>query len=388
MTMDEIRQFLLYNTRYYSDKNETKIEDIKSQYKYYFISDCGHEFYSFPKNVIKNYKISCPVCSGRQVVKGVNDIWTTDPDIAELLLNPEDGYKYTIGSNQKLEWLCPDCNTILSNSPNKMKINVSKCKYCNKIRSYGEKFITELLNQLCEGFIPEKTFDWSDGKIYDFYLPFWSCIIEVHGKQHYSSSDFSGFGGKTYIEEQLNDEYKKELALNNGMNYYIVIENMKSDKEILTNNILCSLLPTILNFEKEDIDWDKCHEFCMTSRTVDICRFYENESKNLKTIAEHFGCCVNTVKNHLNKGAILGYCSYCPKESRAEAQKKIVQKMIERTTKPIIQMSLNNEYIAEFSSIQLAQRELNISHIWDCLVGKRNSAGGFKWRYKGDTDLC
>ena len=74
MVMDEIRQFLLKNPQYYSKKNDTKIEDIKSQNKYYFIADCGHEYMAFPKNVIKNYKVSCPICVGRQVLIGFNDI--------------------------------------------------------------------------------------------------------------------------------------------------------------------------------------------------------------------------------------------------------------------------------------------------------------------------
>ena len=358
---------------------------IKSQNKYYFIGDCKHEFLSLPTNVFKDNKILCPVCSGHQVLIGFNDMWTVDPEMASLLLNPDDGYKYTIKSNKKLQWLCPNCKTISSKSPAKMKESVSKCQYCNTVKSYGEKFITKMLFQLCEPFEPEKTFDWSEEKRYDFYLPLCSCIIEVHGKQHYSSSDFSGFGGKTYIEEQLNDEYKKELALKNGIKNYIVIENKKSNKKRLTKNILKSLLPLILNFKEDDIDWDKCHEFCMTNKTKDICNFYENKSKDMKVIADYFGCCVNTVKKHLKDGAILGYCSYDTKISKKEGCKKSVQKMIERTAKPVIQLSMDDEYISEFSSIQLAQRELNISHIWDCLVGKRKSAGGYKWMYKEEV---
>lgn len=103
----EIRSFLLCNPQYFSDNNSTKIENIKSQNKYYFICDRGHEFLSLPTNVFKDSKICCPVCSGRQVVRGINDLWTTHPELACRLLNKEDGHKYSFGSNRILKWKCP-----------------------------------------------------------------------------------------------------------------------------------------------------------------------------------------------------------------------------------------------------------------------------------------
>ena len=177
------------------------------------------------------------------------------------------------------------------------------------------------------------------------------------------------------------------MALKNGIENYIVIDNRISNKERLTENILKSLLPTILNFDKDDIDWNKCHEFCMTNKTIDICNFYENETNDIKIIAEHFGCCVNTVKNHLKDGVILGLCSYSPEMSRKEGQKKSVQKMIERTSRSIKQFDLYGNFIKEFPSIQQAQRELGIYHIWNCLVGKKKTAGGFQWRYSDDCEI-
>ena len=386
MTMDEVRQFLLDNPQYYSDKNDTKIENIKSQNKYYFIADCKHEFYSLPKNVIKDYKLLCPVCTGRQVVRGINDIWAVDPDLAKSLLNSEDGYKYTIKSNKKLQWQCENCGNISLKSPAKMKENISKCQYCNKITSYGENFITEMLFQLCESFEPEKEFDWSDGKRYDFYLPLHSCIIEVHGKQHYSNNDFSKLSGKTYIEEQLNDTYKEENAKKNGIKHYIVIDNRISDEERLTENILKSLLPTILNFKKEDVDWNKCHEFCMTNKTIDICKFYKNDSKDFKIIADNFGCCINTVKKHLKDGAKLGWCDYTPEKGREYGKEKTRERVVKEMSKSVIQFDLYGNFIKEFPGIQQAQRELGIHHICECLVGKRKTSGGFQWRYSNDCD--
>ena len=35
--------------------------------------------------------LRCPVCSNRKVLKGINDLWTTNPELAKLLVDPEDG---------------------------------------------------------------------------------------------------------------------------------------------------------------------------------------------------------------------------------------------------------------------------------------------------------
>lgn len=44
-----------------------------------------------------------------------------------------------------------------------------------------------------------------------------------------------------------------------------------------------------------------------------------------------------------------------------------------------------NEVIAEFPSMHQVERELGISHISECCLGKRNTAGGYKWRYKEES---
>ena len=112
MKIGEIRCFLKNHPQYFSNTNNRKIEDIKSQNKYYFIADCGHEFDALPTNVFVNNELKCPVCSGHRVLKGFNDLWTTHPELAEMLDNQGDGYLYTYGSNKKLHWRCPVCGSV------------------------------------------------------------------------------------------------------------------------------------------------------------------------------------------------------------------------------------------------------------------------------------
>ena len=48
----------------------------------------------------------------------------------------------------------------------------------------------------------------------------------------------------------------------------------------------------------------------------------------------------------------------------------------------INQYSKNDEYIQTWESISMASKQLNISqpHIYECIIGKRKSAGGYKWK--------
>ena len=56
--------------------------------------------------------------------------------------------------------------------------------------------------------------------------------------------------------------------------------------------------------------------------------------------------------------------------------------------RPVVQLTLNDEYIAEYSGIKEAQVALNMPniHIGDCCRGVRPHAGGFKWRYKDEHE--
>lgn len=373
------------NPQYYSDKNSTNILNIKSGHKYYFIGDCGHEFLSLPCNAFRTGRLNCPYCCGRRVLKGFNDIWTTNPDVASKLKNSSDGYKYTICSNKQIEWECPDCGSIILKSPLKMSKNLSFCQKCSKLNSYGEKFITEFLNQLCEIYEKEKIFDWSDNKRYDFYLPEKNCIIEVHGKQHYSNSDFSYLGGKHYYEEIANDEYKKDIALLNNISNYIIIDARQSDVDWIKKSICNSELPILLNFNYKEIMWDKCNEYAVGNETKFVCQKY-NELGDIHLVANYFHCSYNTVKSKLKQGTINGWCNYDAENAKRKAVLENGKRVIKTMSKPVVQYDIDGNFVKEYLSIQQAQRETGHSHIWDCINGKRKTAGGYQWKYMNDCN--
>lgn len=74
--IQEIRDYLIAHPKYFSDRNDIEIENIRSGKKYYFIGDCKHEFLSLPCNAFRTGKLNCPYCCGKRVLKGFNDMWT------------------------------------------------------------------------------------------------------------------------------------------------------------------------------------------------------------------------------------------------------------------------------------------------------------------------
>lgn len=49
----------------------------------------------------------CPICAGKRVEPGLNDLATTYPDLAAQLVDPVVGTLITAGSHTKVQWCCP-----------------------------------------------------------------------------------------------------------------------------------------------------------------------------------------------------------------------------------------------------------------------------------------
>ena len=131
----EIRNILKKNN-YLLNKN-LDIDDIKTSKQYEFICENKHIFKSLVSNVFQSGEFRCPICSNRRVLNGYNDLWSTHPHIANMLKDKEDGYKYTFGSNVKLNFICPDCKNEKKLSPNKIISQKSFCNKCNSCVSYS-----------------------------------------------------------------------------------------------------------------------------------------------------------------------------------------------------------------------------------------------------------
>lgn len=172
-------------------------------------------------NLLKNK--GCPVCADTIIVRGINDIHTVAPWLGDLLVNKEDGYICGIGSHRKIKFKCPHCGTITRPMAvyNVYNAKHLACRKCGDGVSMPEKIMYGILEQLNINFEYQKQFDWSCGKFYDFYISDFNMIIETHGLQHYRK-DNAAWDSLDSI--QANDSLKKEIAMTNNIQSYVIID--------------------------------------------------------------------------------------------------------------------------------------------------------------------
>lgn len=246
---------------------------------------------------IRLNKTGCCVCKGKSVKRGVNDLETTAPWIASLLLNKEDGTKYSVGSNKKVWFKCPSCGEerfLMINSV----YRVGLCCPCNKHRSIPERFCFSILKQLGLDF---ETQYGIENKRFDFFIKDSSTIIEVHGKQHYLPSQRKG--GRTLEEEQENDKYKRELAKRKGIKNYIEIDCRQSDFVFLRGQFEQSELAKL--YSLDEIDWSKVFFDCQTSLLEQVVDLY-HQGLNCSEISRELNISKPTTKQWLKNGIEAG----------------------------------------------------------------------------------
>lgn len=81
----------------------TKIP-YKSNKTYPWLCEFGHTYVS--RVASRTNGSGCSICGDKIVLPGFNDMWSTNPRLAERLVNPMLGYRYTESSGAKLVWWC------------------------------------------------------------------------------------------------------------------------------------------------------------------------------------------------------------------------------------------------------------------------------------------
>ena len=100
----------LIATEWDFDKNTLLPHELtkSSKHKVWWKCKCGHSYQALISNKTRDY-YDCPVCSGRQIIMGQNDLTTTNPDLSEEWHPTKNGNftptQVTKTSNQKVWWL-------------------------------------------------------------------------------------------------------------------------------------------------------------------------------------------------------------------------------------------------------------------------------------------
>lgn len=132
---------------------------VSSGKKVWWVCDKGHEWEAtIDKRTGRGN--NCPYCSGQKVLKGFNDLASTDPELVSLWhpknVNGLSPYTVTRNSNKIIWWVC-DKGHEWERKISKQTIQGSKCPFCN-----GRKLLTGF-NDLSTSF-PNIAFQWHPTK--------------------------------------------------------------------------------------------------------------------------------------------------------------------------------------------------------------------------------
>lgn len=295
---------------------------------------------------------TCPVCANKIIGDAPdykNSIWaSTHREYFSQFLSEEQMKSYTPHSCKKVYAICPDCGNRKYIVIEQL-LNQGLGCICGDGQSYPNKFVYNVLRQLNINVKPEYTPLWNEKVRYDDYLLDYNIIIENHGLQHYQEA--SSFTRHTLFDEQRNDNLKQQLALEHGVQYYVVLDCRESSAEWLKQSIMRSVLPQLLDFREEDINWQQADEYAICN-LVKVSAELFNEGKTVTDIANELQVAKPTVARWLKRAKQFGWCQYTPKS----------------ITRAVYCIELNES----FPSIAAASREL---HIWatsiiNCLKGR------------------
>lgn len=269
----------------------------------YCCNICSYKGWDTEEHILEGRGCAC--CASKKVTNN-NCIHFKRPDIEIYLDKKSDAYLYTPGSHKYVLCQCPFCKS-------KKNIQVKNlCKYgfiCNECSdhiSFSEKAMMYVLKSLNIDFITQLSsynFKWCGKYKYDFYLPDYNTIIEVHGCQHY----LGGFG--VPAEDIMKNDNNKMVLAKKYVSNYIVIDSRLGTLDYFKDSLINNSF--FKNFNLSKINWIDCLKFCNKSLLIDVCKYYEYMKNNNKktTVAEVsrvFKIKVSTGYNFIQTGKKLG----------------------------------------------------------------------------------
>lgn len=338
-----------------------------------FKCSSGHIFDMTPHAMLKRH--SCPVCSGKRIIKGYNDLWTIRPDVAQMLKNKDDGYTNGVGSHRTADFICPDCGSVINKTISKVVSRGFSCPICSDGISFPNKMLRFILlhsdaNNIDFEFSPE----WLGLKKYDGYF-------EKNGNKYVVEMDGGiGHGNRVFksnkrdTERKLIDDEKDELARKHGINVIRIdcnYNNVANRLDYIKDNLINSELSFILPLN--DINWEECLLFSISSFIKIAANMYD-DGDNIIEIANKLNVGRATVRNWLKQASYIDICDYSPENSNKRKRTPLPS-----NAEPVDQFTKDGKLVQTYESIAKAKRETNILNISACLSGKQKSAGGYIW---------
>lgn len=276
----------------------------------------------YDKLVYRNLGCQCCCPNSKKNIPGKNTVGAKVPGIIKYLVDPTDADKYLAGSKKLVMTKCPICGNTKTVSVASLVYKGYSCAICGRNNSKANKLFSVLLRDLQIVFEREKTFSWANRRLYDFYLPEYSAIVELNGSQHYLTSKFGA------VEKQLqNDCFKQTVALDNGIKKYLQIDcsqcegNLQKLAELLLTT-LQDFLGIRANFSIKTLLEHYCKEDSLYEQCLHL---FLSGINSAAEISRKLGYSDTYILKILNTLTTLGYIDYKGRETiNAKRRKKVI----------------------------------------------------------------
>lgn len=205
------------------DRNKEDPEKVRvyTTKRFWFKCSRGHSYYTDPETVFTSKASShgCPVCTGRTVVTGVNDLETQYKDIVDKYwsyeYNDEDPCNIAPHSSYVACWKCSKCGSLFDQDIDTRVRGLGLCPDCRKDYSVSGKEL-DLYENIARLF-PNSISQYKVGnKSYDIYIPDKKCLVEFNGLYFHSEAK----------HQDKNYQYNKmKVAKENGYSFYAIWED-------------------------------------------------------------------------------------------------------------------------------------------------------------------
>ncbi len=386
-----------------------------SKKAWWICKKCKHRWEA--KILNRYYGRNCPVCAGKIVVQGKNDLATLRPELAEEWdfdsndeLTP---YDVTVGCGKKIHWICHLGHKYTATILHRAGKHGTNCPVCHASRqtSFAEQAFFFYIKQLYPDAVSRYKDIFNNGMELDIYIPSWKIAVEFDGIFWHKKRELEIKTKREELKYQICKQHGIRLfRLREGeieqSNVYadswypIKASNNFQDLENCIRSFILTFNPLHINPKKHSLTIDLKRD----EPAIRASYMTEFKKNSLQTQYPLLAKEWHSTKN----GALLpsmflcgssyrAYwkCSICGNEWQASIGSRTkgrrCQKCFRKANKggghpearPIYQYTKDGTFIKKWDSIMDASRALqkNSSNITSCAKHDRPYAAGFRWEY-------